>query len=101
MSGDLRQAEILKGVPADSLHDGSHDVPSPERLCQPVTDLGPVGLADLKPVKAAAANQRIRGVANGEMHGTALLLGDLGNQGQPFVGIFLGVREGNAESTLV
>ena len=39
----------VQGVPAQPLHHGGHDAPTPKRLRQPVADLGPVGLADLEP----------------------------------------------------
>ena len=35
------------------------------------------------------------------MNGTALLLGDLGDTGEPFVGIGVGVREWDAERAVV
>ena len=101
MGGDLHQAELLEGVLAHPLNNGGHDAPAPERLRQPVPDLGPVGLADLEAVEAAAADQGVVAGANGKMNRTALLLGDLGDQGEPFVGSGVGVREGNAEGAVV
>src|SRR5579875_1154964 len=83
------------------MNHGGHDALAPQRLCQPVADLGSVGLADLEAVEAAAADQGIVGTANGKMHWTALLLGDLGDQGEPFVGVLFRVGEGNAQSAVV
>ena len=101
VSRDLHQAELLEGVPARSLNNGGHDALAPIRLRQPVPNLGPVGLADLEAVEAAASDQGVVGAANGKLNRTALLLGDLGDQGEPFVGSGVGVRKGDAEGAVV
>ena len=101
MSRDLHQSELLEGVLARSLHHGGHDAPAPKRLRQPVADLGSVGLTDLEAVKAAAADQGIVGAANRKLNRTALLLGDLGDQGEPFVGRGVGVGRGDTEGSVV
>ena len=101
VGGDLHQSELLEGVPADPLHHGSHDAPAPTRLRQPVPDLGQVGLADLEAVEAAGPDQGVVGAANGKLNRTALLLGDPGDQGEPFVGSGVGVRKGDAEGAVV
>jgi len=61
----------------------------PERPCQLIANLGSVRLADLETIEAAAADQGAGGAANGPVNRTALLLGDLGNQGEPFVSVVL------------
>src|SRR5215468_9636564 len=101
MGDDLHQPELLEGVPARSLNNGGHDALAPTRLRQPVPDLGPVGLADLGAVEAAAPDQGVVGAAKGKLNRTALLLGDPGDQGEPFVGLGVGVREGDAEGAVV
>jgi hypothetical protein len=60
-----------------------------------------VGLADLEPIEAAAADQGVVGGANRKMDRTALLLGDLGDQGEPVVGSGVGVGERDAEGAVV
>ncbi len=47
VSGYLHQPELLEGVLAHPLSNGSHDAPAPKRLRQPVTNLGTVRLSDL------------------------------------------------------
>src|SRR6516165_5236282 len=101
MGRDLHQSELLEGVLARSPNNGGHDASAPIRLRQPVANLGPMGLADLEVVEAAAADQGVVGAANRKLNRTALLLGDLGDQGEPCVGSGVGVREGDAEGTVV
>jgi hypothetical protein len=101
MSGDLHQSELLEGVLAHTLNNSGHNAPTPKWLRQPVADLGPMRFADLDTIEATAADQGVGGVANGEVDGTPLLLGDLCDQGEPFVGVVLGVREGNAKGAFV
>jgi len=60
-----------------------------------------MGLARPEVVEAAAADQGVVGSANRPMNQTNLLLGDLGDQGEPSVGRGVGVREGDAESAVV
>src|SRR5262249_36063124 len=83
------------------LHNGSHDALVPKRLRQPVADFASVRLADLQAVETAPADQGIVGRANGPMNRTALLLGDLGDQGEPFVGSGVVVRGRNAKRAVV
>src|SRR5207302_256496 len=95
------QTERLEGVPAHLLDNCGHDAPPPMRPRQPVADLGPVGLADLEAVEAAAADQGVVGGANRPMNRTALLSGAFGDLGEPFVSGGIGVGEGDAQRALV
>ena len=74
---------------------------APPRLRQPISDFGSVGLADLKVIQAAAADQGVVARANGEMSGLAVLLGGLGDTSEKCFGVGLGVREGNTERAVV
>jgi hypothetical protein len=58
-------------------------------------------IAGLEAVETAAADQGLVGAANRKMNRTALLLGDLGDQGEPFVGSGVGVRKGDTEGAVV
>ena len=93
MGDDLHQAELFQGVLAHTLNNGGHGAPAPERFRQPLADLGPVRLADLKVVQAAPADQSVFAGANGKMSGLAVPLGGLGDQCQPFVSSNFGVWE--------
>src|SRR5215468_5485267 len=101
MGGDLHQPELLESVLAQALDHGGHDALAPIRLRQPVPNLGQVGLADLQAAEAAAPDQGVVGSANRKLNRTALLLGDPGDQGEPFVGSGVGVRKGDAEGAVV
>src|SRR5262245_55363678 len=98
---DLHQPEPFEGVPAQALHHGGHEAPAPIRLRQPVPNLGPMGLAGLEAVEAAAPDQGVVGAANRKVNRTALLLGGPGDQGEPFVGSGVGVRKGDTEGAVV
>ena len=76
---DLDQGELVESVLAGTLNHSGHDASAPERLCQPVANLGSVRFADLKVIQAAATDQGVGGAANGEMSGLAVLIGGLGN----------------------
>src|SRR5262245_7843518 len=83
------------------LHDGGHDAPAPEGPSQPVADLGSVRLADLDALETAATDQVLAARANRPLHRTGLLPGNLCDQGKPFIGRGVGVREGDAEGAVV
>ena len=87
MGDDLHQAELLKGILAHTLNNGGHDASAPERLCQPVPDLCPVGFADLNVIQAAAADQGIVACPNGKMGGLAVLIGGLGDTSEKCFGV--------------
>ena len=77
VGGDFAQAQVVDGVLIDCLHCKGHDPSAPERLRQPVVDLGTMGSVETRPFKANTADQLVGLVANRpihvEMEGIALL----------------------------
>src|SRR5262249_26334630 len=98
---DLHQSELLEGVPAHALNHRGHDAPPPKGLRQPVADLGSMGTPNLEVMQATAANHGVLGIANGKLHRTSLLRGDLGDDGKPLVSASASVWERNPQGALV
>jgi hypothetical protein len=92
---NLIQPEVLECVFTNTQNNAGHDPTTPQRLCQPVANLGSVELADLEVIKAAAANQGLIASANSPLNLAPVLLSGLGGQSEPFLGIKIGVRKGN------
>src|SRR5205809_604821 len=86
---------------ADSLDHGGHDAATPVGPGEPIADLGTMRLADLEIVEAASADQRVLRGPNGKMSRLALLLGNLGVPGEPFIGRALRVRRRDTKRAVI
>lgn len=93
--------ELLESELANPGDDGRHDALPPERLGQPVADLGPVRLTELEIIEAADADQGSAGVADGPMDRSTLVLGDSADESQPLPCVGRGIGERNAQGPVV